>query len=95
MFPFSVHNISFIQYSGNIDSVSDAYTTSYKIKGFLWHGKEVEEEMKKLQDLSAEKLMETCQSTESKDGAIRCPIPWKSSRYAPILCSDLKLAYCL
>lgn len=37
--------------------------------------------MKKLQGLSEETMMETCQSTESEDVAIRCPIPCKSSRW--------------
>jgi len=39
------------------------------------------EEMKRLQGLRAETLKEPCQSPESRDGAIRCPIPCKSSRW--------------
>ncbi|XP_047074667.1 uncharacterized protein LOC124684392 isoform X1 [Lolium rigidum] len=38
------------------------------------------EEMKELQRQRRETKMETCQSTESRSGAIRCPIPCKSSR---------------
>ncbi|XP_051198283.1 uncharacterized protein [Lolium perenne] len=38
------------------------------------------EEMKELQRQRAETKMEKCQSTESRSGAIRCPIPCKSSR---------------
>ncbi|TVU08427.1 hypothetical protein EJB05_41831 [Eragrostis curvula] len=49
--------------------------------GVLWHGKETTEETKKLQGLRAETMMEICQSAESKDGAIKCPIPCKSSRW--------------
>lgn len=48
--------------------------------GFTSYGNEAAEEMKKLQGLRAETLMETCQNTESRDVAIRCPIPCKSSR---------------
>jgi len=46
------------------------------------------EEMKRLQGLRAETLKEPCQTPESRDGAIRCPIPCKSSRYGPALWSD-------
>jgi len=48
--------------------------------GFALYGNEATEEMKRLQGLRAETLMETYQSTESRDVAIRCPIPCKSSR---------------
>ncbi|OEL22285.1 hypothetical protein BAE44_0016687 [Dichanthelium oligosanthes] len=48
---------------------------------FLFLSWEAMEEMKRLQGLRAETLVETCQSTESRDGAIRCPIPCKSSRW--------------
>ncbi|XP_062178751.1 uncharacterized protein LOC133883436 [Phragmites australis] len=48
--------------------------------GFVWHGNEAPEEMKKLQGLRTETMMETCQTTKSRDEAIRCPIPCKSSR---------------
>ncbi|PAN22951.1 hypothetical protein GQ55_4G058200 [Panicum hallii var. hallii] len=49
--------------------------------GFAFYGNEAMEEMKRLQGLRAETLKETCQSPESRDGAIRCPIPCKSSRW--------------
>jgi hypothetical protein len=51
------------------------------------YGNEAAEETKRLQGLRADTLMENCQSTESRDGMIRCPIPCKSSRYSPTLWS--------
>ncbi|KAL6874152.1 hypothetical protein ACP4OV_014234 [Aristida adscensionis] len=50
--------------------------------GSVWHGNEsITEETKRLQGLRAETMMETCQIPESRDVAIRCPIPCKSSRW--------------
>ncbi|XP_062229475.1 uncharacterized protein LOC133927172 [Phragmites australis] len=49
--------------------------------GFVWHENEAAEEMKRLEGLRAESKMGTCQTTESRDGTIRCPIPCKSSRW--------------
>lgn len=49
--------------------------------GLINHGNGIMEEMKELQKLRTETMMQTChQSTESRDGAIRCPIPRKSGR---------------
>ncbi|CAN6216050.1 unnamed protein product [Urochloa humidicola] len=49
--------------------------------GFALYANEASEEMKRTQGLREETLMETCQSTESRDVTIRCPIPCKSSRW--------------
>uniref|UniRef100_A0A0A9G6K3 Uncharacterized protein n=1 Tax=Arundo donax TaxID=35708 RepID=A0A0A9G6K3_ARUDO len=56
-------------------------SSTHPSSGFVWHGNEVAEEMKRLQGLKAETKTETFQTTESRDGAIRCPIPCKSSRW--------------
>uniref|UniRef100_A0A0E0LEB3 Uncharacterized protein n=1 Tax=Oryza punctata TaxID=4537 RepID=A0A0E0LEB3_ORYPU len=46
--------------------------TSYP-KGFI-------EEMRELEKLRTETMMKSCQSTTSRAGAIRCPVPRKSGR---------------
>ncbi|KAL6603114.1 hypothetical protein ACP70R_043475 [Stipagrostis hirtigluma subsp. patula] len=49
--------------------------------GFIWHGNDATEETRRLQGQRAETMMETYQTPESRDGAIRCPIPCKGSRW--------------
>lgn len=49
-------------------------------RGFERRGDGTMEEMKELKKQRTERMMEDYQNTESRDGAIRCPIPCKSSR---------------
>ncbi|KAJ1260246.1 hypothetical protein BS78_10G217100 [Paspalum vaginatum] len=56
-------------------------TSATPAAGFALYGNEANGEMKRLQGLRSETLMEPCQSKESRDGAIRCPIPCKTSRW--------------
>uniref|UniRef100_A0A0E0E4T9 Uncharacterized protein n=1 Tax=Oryza meridionalis TaxID=40149 RepID=A0A0E0E4T9_9ORYZ len=40
----------------------------------------VQQEMRELEKLRTETMMKSCQSTTSRAGAIRCPVPRKSGR---------------